>query len=236
MRRLVAATALGLLGLLATVLPAAAADEQLELSRDGRSWSHTLGGGVLDAGVRWVPGDTRVVAFHVRNGGETSADFSLAVLSDDPDGLLGHGLVTIHARLDDQAWTAVEDLDTDYRLSTEDLPVDGSARVEVRLAFTDAGNEAQDLVLPVDFRLRLTDATVRQDDGTEDGTTEGGATGGGSTGGGSTTPDGVLPATGAPEVRASLLGAAALIGAGLALVLARRRREGDVDGTWHATA
>lgn len=221
------ATLLGLLGLLATSPPAAASDQQLELSRDGRSWSHTLGGGVLDTGVRWVPGDTRVVAFHVRNGGETSADFSLATLSDDPDGLFDRGLVTVHARLDGQAWTSVHDLDTDYRLSTEGLPVDGSARVEVRLELADAGNETQHLLLPLDFRLRLTDATVRQD---------GGTTGGATTGGGSTTPDGVLPATGAPEVRASLLGAAVLVGAGLALVLAGRRREDDEEGTCHATA
>ncbi len=136
-----------------------------------------------------------MVAFHVRNGGETSADFSLATLSDDPDGLFDRGLVIIHARLDGQAWISVHDLDTDYRLSTEAC----RSRVVAPSrcgSVPDAGNETQHLLLPLDFRLRLTDATVRQD---------GGTTGGATTGGGSTTPDGVLPATGAPEVRASLL-------------------------------
>lgn len=76
--------------------------------------------------------------------------------------------------------------------------------------------------------------------GTGDGNSAGGpgdgspdGPGDGQGGAGSVVPPGLLPATGAPAVGATLLAAGALIGIGLALLMARRRRDDEEtpDGT-----
>lgn len=48
--------------------PAGAADpEPIEVSPDGTRWASTLEQPLLDPDLRWVPGDTRTVRFHVRH-------------------------------------------------------------------------------------------------------------------------------------------------------------------------
>lgn len=93
--------ALGLLGLVgaAAALGAASAGATgpgpIEVSPDGTRWAATLDGPLLDPDLRWVPGDTRTVRFHVRHhepgGGALSVTVRLLPATDrgaawdDPD-------------------------------------------------------------------------------------------------------------------------------------------------------
>ncbi|CUR54684.1 conserved exported hypothetical protein [metagenome] len=184
----------------ALAVPASAAGDQIGLSRDGVTWSDHLAAPLFDPAVRWVPGDTRVESFLVRNQSTTGGLLDLELHDGTVDDLLQTGDLSVATKVGDADWTTV---------SGEGVALGGAIsvapgeheRVSVRVSFDEAStNQSQALALDLDLTARLT-----QDDQTS-------------------TPGGPLPATGGPSGWVALTGAV-LLAAGWLLVGSRRRKE-----------
>lgn len=80
-----------------TTSPAVAAGE-LELSRDGTSWSPDLSEPLFDSNVRWVPGDIRSSSFFVRNLTSQQGRLSMDILDTAATELIDTGNISIDAQ------------------------------------------------------------------------------------------------------------------------------------------
>lgn len=202
---------------------AAHADDKIGLSWDGTNWSSRLTGSLFDPSVRWVPGDVRTAAFHVRNQAGDGATVAIAVESTDRDHLLRDDDIRLEARVGGADWVPLDRIGTGFRINESVLQAGESTRVQVRATFDPAAtNQSQRSELRMRFRIVLTDAHAATDD-PSDNETEG--TGDDD---GDDTVSGVLPDTGAPAVGWLIVVAGVMLGVGLALM--RRRRE-EPDGT-----
>lgn len=133
------------------------AAEEVGLSRDGSTWRSSLDSPLFDPAVRWVPGDRRAEAFHVRNQGASAAELSLAVRSADEDRLWARGLIRLRARAAGGAWHELRNGALSPDLTADALDVGESVRVEVEATFLpDAENATQERSLDLDVRARLT--------------------------------------------------------------------------------
>jgi hypothetical protein len=208
------ALAAALLALPAIVLGAApswTASTQLGLSWDGATWSTTLDGTLFDraGSIRvWVPGDTDTETFYVRN--QSSDDAQLAIDDDLPPGAPASDF-TLSVSMAGGAWLPLTP-------SNGWAPVDGTlldhgrqAAVAVKAVFKAAStNQSQTEVLPIDFRVTLTQALGSQSD-THPGKHPGPAAG--------------LPDTGAPEIRWAVGVGLLCLGGGVGIVVLSRRKE-----------
>ena len=186
--------------------PASAADE-VGLSLDGQTWTDELRRPLFDPALRWVPGDTEQRSFWVRNQGPSRASMRIRVETKDPGGLLRRDDIRIDARVSGGSWTPLPDAGGAQPLTDQTLAMGDRVRVDLRVAFVaESTNPSELRELPLRFVVRLTQAGP---------------------GGGKDDDDnsGFLPDTGAAVERWLLWVAAGLIGSGLALLLARRRRE-----------
>lgn len=190
---------------------AAYAEDEVGVSRDGRTWSDDLGGALFDASVRWVPGDVRTSRFFVRNRAAGGATLSIAVEARGPDHLLGSDDIALSARAGRGEWVDLERTANDHRFGDRVLGVGERTRVQVRAAFHPGStNQSQRAELELRFRVVLTDADVAPEAESEVEPTTGAV-------------DGFLPGTGARELGWLVLLGATLLGCGLAIV--RRRWE-----------
>lgn len=224
---------LGVLGMAAAALltvaaPARAADPDstIAVSPDGVVWGTDLSVQLFDPTERWVPGDTAIASFHLRNDAGSSASVRIEARDLGTQVLTANGDVVLHARVDDGAWVLVPMEDASALLNPVPVPAGGVARVDVQAVFAPtAGNGSKGQVATLEFVVRLQDA--RGDAGTPTTPT--------------TTPttptesalldsnsNGALPGMGAPAVALPVLGGFLLIGTGLALT--RRRDREAVDG------
>lgn len=196
-----------LLVVVATAAPAAA--DEVRLSLDGQTWSDQLRTPLYDAGARWVPGETRVSSFWVRDAGPTDSVLRIGVDTHDEDGLLADGQVVIAVRLAGGAWQGIPDGADAMPVVQGELARRGSAKVDVRVGFGwQAPNPSMDRRTSFDLVVRLSDADVvagENSPGSE-----------------------VLPGTGSGVAPWLLLLGAALVGSGLGLV--GRRRQGAGHG------
>jgi len=196
MRRLVFAV-LVLIGL--GTAPAAA-DDEVQLSSDGRYWSADLTGPLFDPGFLWVPGDHKSRALWVRNAGPTSGLLTVRVLDPTADGLMQTGDLAITVRGPGGTGSAVTLPTGGVLLADAELAAGAVERLNVSVAF-DPTSTSITQHRRLDLRLQV---TLRQ-----------------------VVPPDDLPGTGSPVDRWSLpvAGGAVLVGA--FLVFVGRRRDGD---------
>ncbi len=182
----------------------ARADDAVGLSLDGLDWTTKLQRPLFDPAFRWVPGDAQTRSFWVRNEGPTTASMQIALRRTDPDLLLARDEVRIDARVTSGTWTSLVD-GSDQTLTEDVIGRGDRVRVDVRAVFLrEAANRTERKHLPLTFVVRLTQDGSGDDDGGLSGN---------------------LPATGsAVELWIVALGTA-LLGTGLVLVVAARRRE-----------
>lgn len=203
--------AMGLLG-----APAAAAQDEIGLSRDQTTWTASLDGPLLDPGLRWVPGDAAEESFYVRNLGPSAGRLTVDVHSTGGR-LLAPDALDLAARVDGRPWVQLTNGTPSAELTDQALAEDAQARVRLRVRFLDAApNDTMNRTTRVGFRIYLRgDAGPADPDPSPD-------------------PDpqpGPLPDTGSGVWLWMLWVAAALIGSGLALVAGARRtkRAGPLD-------
>lgn len=197
-----------------TPSPASAADD-IGLSRDGVTFTEKLSAPLFDPEVRWVPGDTRIEQFFVRNDGPSDGVMMIAAVlgADDPllaDDQLAADDILIEARADGGEWVEVATGVTSSNLSDRRVERGVVAQVDVRATFDPAStNQSQAKVLELDFLVNLSDALddeVRSEAVSDRG--------------------GALPGTGATWTWWHMALAAMAIGGGLGLI--RRRAEEEV--------
>lgn len=219
-RSLAASAALATLAVVGVAAPASA-DDEIGLSRDGVSWTRQLDAPLFDAGFLWVPGDVEEASFLVRNDGPSDGELAVDVLAEDPDGLLASDAFLLEARIGTGEWVEVAAGTTIVEPAILDVPQGERSRITVRGTFLPETTEHMDEVAP--FRVRVT-LSEDGDVGGED-ENEGEDNGDGEVGG----QDG-LPDTGSPLGAGVIWVAAALIGAGIALVRPARDRRREVAG------
>lgn len=207
----VTAALLGLAG------PASASGE-LGLSPDGVHWASSLPAPLFDPAFRWVPGDSQVASFYVRDQSTDAAVLDLTMLTGPVQTLIDTGDLTVGASVDGGAFTDVKTPGT--HLLIHQVPVAAGAmhKINVRITFDPAStNASQSRELDLDFTVTLTQATtnVRPPTG-------GGGSGHGHGHGG--TGSGPLPNTGTVITPFMLLLAALLVAVGTGLVGYGRRR------------
>jgi LPXTG-motif cell wall-anchored protein len=201
LRALIALLGVPALALLIGPTSVAANHGVVAVSADGVHWTTALTTPIFDPNVRWVPGDSRMASFFVRNGGATPAVVRLQVHSAAAD-LVPSADVMFAARTNTGAWVPLARDGDSAVLSVAPVRVDGDARVDVRVLFDPASrNSSQRRSVELWFVVRLTDAQAAP------------------------TASGSLPATGAPVLAPLVLAGAAALGIGLGLV--RRRKEAD---------
>lgn len=213
-RRLAACGATAIAVVAMSAAPALA-DDEIGLSRDGITWSTELSAPLFGPDFRFVPGDREVRSFQVRNDGPSDGVLTVDVLATDPDHALADDDFTLEARVGSGPWQPVDAGTT--RAATELEVAEGArTRISVRASFDWDSTRQVDTV---PFRIHLT----LSEDGDVGGVDGGGGDGdgGGEVGG----EDDGLPATGATIQPALLWFAAALIGAGIAVLARRDGRE-----------
>ena len=211
---------------LATPARADSGSGKLQLSWDDTTWSTQLSGTLFDQanGIRvWVPGDHDTEHLYVRNNGGDAA--RLAVDYDlPPNGLVGPDDVVLTATVDGgQPVTLTPGQDW--------LPLGGSqladgrhADVAVTATFRPSStNQSETKEFPIDFRVTLTEINGPSPD-THGGS---GTPAGSSAGHGG----GLLPNTGAPEIRWAVGLGLLSLGGGLVIVVLARRRQRDAEAS-----
>jgi LPXTG-motif cell wall-anchored protein len=213
-RRIASSLALSAAVLLAAVVTAAPAQaaDQIGLSPDGVDWYDALRRPLFDPERRWVPGDAETASFFVRNEGTSAARLTIEVRSTDGAGLLAGDDIEIAARTAGGEWLAVENGLASSSLTDRAIDEGGEVRVDVKVRFLwRAPNGTMWERLPLDFEVRLVQAGAADGD---------------------SGPSGSLPDTGSAVSRLIIWLGAILVGTGLALIAAarRRRREVRADG------
>ena len=231
MRRLRALTLILLFVLLSApgAATAATGGDQLGLSWDGQSWVDSLTGSLFDrAGSihAWVPGDSDTEHFYARNQSGEGARLTIAY-ELPPNALVNADDFQVSASVDGGAAVALTPgtgwLDLDGRALADGR----SADIAVTAAFRSSStNASQRQSFPLAFRVTLSGIPgPAADTGGADGKHSGGMQPGSGNGGG------LLPNTGAPEVRWALgLGLFAL-GGGIAIVMLARRKDRDAEAS-----
>ena len=180
--------------------PARAADE-IGLSPDGVVWYDALHRPLFDAERRWVPGDAETASFYVRNAGNSAAQLTIEVRSADGAGLLADDDIEITARSGVGRWHQVHNGLASSWLTDNAIAEGGRVRVDVKVQFVrQASNGTMLERLPLDFEVRLVQAS------------------------GSDGPANQLPDTGSAVSPLVIWLGAALLGSGLALVVAARKK------------
>lgn len=217
-RSLAATAALATLAVVGAAAPAFA-DDEIGLSRDGVSWTRQLDAPLFDDDFLWVPGDIEEESFLVRNDGPSDGELAVDVLAEDPDGLLASEAFLLEARVGTGEWVEINAGATDVTPTVLDVPQGQQSQVTVRGTFAPETTDHMDQIAP--FRVRVTLAEDGDVGGEDDGDGAGGGDGevGGQEG---------LPDTGSSLGAGVIWVAAALIGAGIALVRPGRDRRREV--------
>lgn len=179
----------------------AAASENVSLSRDGSTWSTSLPTPLFDEGVLWVPGDTRVARFYVRNDAASNARMTVDFLSTRVDDLVRIGDLEVSARVDSGPWGSTDAAGL-QNLSDTAISAGGVREVEIRVTLPESSPNLTQL-LDLDFKIQVTL--------TED------ATGG------------LTPTGGSPDDSVLLIAGGVAIAGGVLLAMLRRRDEPDAE-------
>ena len=212
------------------------ADDELELSHDGSSWSDDLSGGLFDPSVLCAPGDVRTATFFVRNRSEDTGTVTVDLRGTAVDSLMRTGDLAVAARAGTSRWCSVS-TPGDHRIATSHVAAGGQQQVSLRVSFDPRAtnvSRVKQLHLALDVRLSRTvdrgdTGAGRCDVQTGDGGTSRGSHGDDVDGhGGLEVSDdhGLLPDTGSPLTGLGLLAAASMLLSGTAFLVRRRREVG----------
>lgn len=190
----------------AVAVPSAYADE-VGLSLDGVTWVESISDPLFDPSLRWVPGDSHTVRVFVRNQGGSPGDLTVEVIGSQAGGLLDSGDLHITATGEGGEWVTVSEGGTHRLLMAPDI-ADGSVEaIDVNVSFDESSpNQTQLLAADLTFLITISESKA----------------GAGTNGGPGADAGGLLPGTGATELRWITAIAAILVGIGLALVGRRR--------------
>ena len=200
--------------------PAARASEPLGLSWDGNTWTDALTGTLFDAPAVWVPGDSAVGQFYVR---DRSTDPAILRLDTDlpVSPLIGPHAVQVTVRIGEGSWQSVATGSDWLRIDSVAMRPGSDLRVDVRATFNpDAGNDSQDHVEPLRFRVTLTGGASTSGPPPSSGAGGGPSVGPGNPSGPagpSQPPGGGLANTGVPPLGWTIVIAAVAIGVGAGL-------------------
>lgn len=217
----VAAMLLGILGAMSAPTTPAVAAGGIEFSRDGVSYSPTLPGGLFNQITISVPGDSQSTGFWVRNVGPVSAYLRVAaaqVSVSDP--VLAGALTVTAATIGHPGAPATLAEAQPCRVLTEgELLAPGDAvRVSASLSLGDLdGLSGQGGTVSFAFNIGLTDSVIGRPPTSCSADGENIPFSGG---------DGNIPlaSTGIEPSLPWVIGAAAVLGVGIFLVVAARRR------------
>lgn len=223
----------------------ASADNELELSHDGTTWSATLSGTLFDNALRWVPGDARTATFYVRNTSANPGTLNIDILGDHVGTLLDLGDLHIKTEGNNGFSLPVSDGDEHRILLREQIPGSAVVPITITVTFDDVSpNESQRLSTDLRFRLTLIQTIIDSDHpDTDTATDTDTSTGGGTSTNASTKTiikkvvtvaiPGALPGTGAPEITWIVALGSILLGTGIAVVSRRRTEPADPQGESH---
>lgn len=202
--------------------PAQAAGE-LGLSPDGTTWGSALPGPLFDPASRWVPGDSEVRSFYVRNQSGDDGILDVALVTGPVETLIATGDLKVSAKVGNGPYSSAETTGSHLLVNQVFVPSGAVRKVNVKIDF-DPASSNQSQLLRLDFHFNVTlsqDASAVQPptgnggNGNGDGGNGNGASGGHGTG---------LPGTGTTLEPWMLLVGAGLVGSGLGLIGAARRR------------
>lgn len=217
MRRLATVVTAAVLAVGAAAAPANA--NEIGLSEDGVTWTDSLVEPIFEPGFVFVPGDVEIRSFKARNDGPSDGVLTVDVVASDPDALLANDDFIVEAQVGSGPWVIVEPGTTRARTELE-IAQGGQTDIRIRATFVETSTSQLE---SIPFSVRLTMSEDSDVGGVDDG--DGDGDGGGDVGG---VDNGGLPSTGSPIETVFLWLAAGLLGAGLALVLPRRRRREEV--------
>ena len=208
-------------------------DPTIAVSSDGVVWGTDLTEPLFDPAQRWVPGDTGIGTFYLRNDAATSASVRIEPRDLGTGVLTANGDVVLYVRADGGTWQRLAMDQTSALLNPVALAVSGVVRIDVKAVFAPAsGNGSRDQTASLAFVVRLQDS--RADAVTPTTPTPTTPTPATTPAGTPTTPtstgdqgNGGLPGMGAPGVALPVLGGFVLIGTGLALTRRRDREARD---------
>lgn len=182
------------------------AENELDLSRDGRTWTSTIDAPLFDQSMRWVPGDSESARFYVRGRGGTPGDLTVDVVSTTSDRLLQSGDLRITARGGGGDWTPVDAAGTQRLLTTPNIPDGAVVPVTVTATFdADATNTTELRATRLRFRVSLAESIPEPEGPRRSGEAD---------------DTGVLPDTGGPVLWLAVAGTL-LAGTGASLVSRR---------------
>lgn len=217
----VAAMLLGILGAMSAPATQAVAAGDIEFSRDGVSYSPTLMGGVFNQITITVPGDSQSAVFWIRNAGPVSAYLRIAISDVSvSDPILANALTVNAGTTAHPGTPATLASAQPCRVLTEgDLLAPGGAiRLSASLALGDlSGTTGQSGTVSFSLHVTLTDSTIPI---LPTVCPAGGSNIPISGGGGSV----VLSYTGVESSLPWVIGASSIVGVGLFLLVAARRR------------
>jgi len=232
-------------------------DDRLGISADGVSFSDSINAPLFDPRIRWIPGNSEITTFYVRNQSDDAGDVAVKVTrADQRDPLFASDALLIDARPAGGAWTPIVAGDTPAVIDLTRVRAGDVVSLDVRARMRNsAPNTAMRLDADASFVVRLTDASAVLDvnEGIGDGGPGDGGLGDGGPGDGGGgglqdgfvgTPDGTgdrdddlsddadaggfLPGTGSDiPLGLSWLGLA-LTGAGAFLITRRRQDRAEV--------
>ena len=207
--------------LLGLGVPPASAAGELGLSPDGATWGSALPGPLFDPSFRWVPGDSEVRSFYVRNQSGDDGVLDVTLLTGPVETLIDTGDLKISAKVGNGDYTAAGTAGSHRLINQVPVPSGAVRKISVKVDFDPAStNQSQRLRLDFHFNVDLSqDTSVVQPPTDNGGNGNGGngANGNGGNGNG-------LPGTGTTIEPWMLLVGAGLVASGLGMIGAARRR------------
>ncbi len=206
MKRLGASLFIMVITVGSSAAPARAAGE-LGLSVDGVTWAPSINTPLFDSSMTWVPGDSETVMFYLRNQGGSAGNLTVDVIGSKAGDLLDSGDLHITATGGGGDWAVVSQ-SGQHRLLTAPNIADGSVTpITVNATFDTSSLNLTELTSAnVRFLVTLSQASAVGGDG-----------------------DGLLPDTGAPDLRMYVALSAILLGTGLGFVTRRNQPQREVN-------